>query len=318
MKKVAIAQSIRLIILIELCRSWRSSSATRLDRGPLAALTDRRSDSTSRSCSLRHRGVAGDGVAAACRAAGSSAGCSRARRCFCPASSRCGCPAFLVVPCIDRARRDRRQPLSPGRSARPAPYRRSRRSVAFPIAGDAVGDRGRPGDAALRRQHHPDAARLRARRARSAGMLAYQMNIDPAYVAAHHVVRFVALVVAVPLVARWLASESVGRASAPPLVVMPWLEPSASTPKVGRVATVREWIAGSVPACRSSVRAADSCIRQGGEAVASRRRRRKSRARRATCSTVAGPSSGRSSAFHVSTSASASWRSARRRGTAWR
>jgi membrane AbrB-like protein len=36
-------------------------------------------------------------------------------------------------------------------------------------------------------------------------VLAYQMNIDPAYVAAHHVVRFVALVVAVPLIARWLS-----------------------------------------------------------------------------------------------------------------
>jgi membrane AbrB-like protein len=36
-------------------------------------------------------------------------------------------------------------------------------------------------------------------------VLAYQMNIDPAYVAAHHVVRFVALVVAVPLIARRLA-----------------------------------------------------------------------------------------------------------------
>jgi membrane AbrB-like protein len=36
-------------------------------------------------------------------------------------------------------------------------------------------------------------------------VLAYQMNIDPAYVAAHHVVRFVALVIAVPLLARRLA-----------------------------------------------------------------------------------------------------------------
>ena len=36
-------------------------------------------------------------------------------------------------------------------------------------------------------------------------VLAYQMNIDPAYVAAHHVVRFVALVIAVPIIARWLA-----------------------------------------------------------------------------------------------------------------
>lgn len=35
-------------------------------------------------------------------------------------------------------------------------------------------------------------------------ILAYQMNIDPAYVAAHHVVRFVALVIAVPILARWL------------------------------------------------------------------------------------------------------------------
>jgi membrane AbrB-like protein len=35
-------------------------------------------------------------------------------------------------------------------------------------------------------------------------ILAYQMNIDPAYVAAHHVVRFMAMVAAVPLIARWL------------------------------------------------------------------------------------------------------------------
>ena len=36
-------------------------------------------------------------------------------------------------------------------------------------------------------------------------ILALQMNIDPAYVAAHHVARFGALVIAVPLLARWLA-----------------------------------------------------------------------------------------------------------------
>ena len=35
-------------------------------------------------------------------------------------------------------------------------------------------------------------------------ILAFQMNIDPAYVAAHHVARFIAMVAAVPLVARWL------------------------------------------------------------------------------------------------------------------
>ena len=34
--------------------------------------------------------------------------------------------------------------------------------------------------------------------------LSYSMSIDPAYVAAHHVARFLALVVAVPLLARWL------------------------------------------------------------------------------------------------------------------
>lgn len=39
-------------------------------------------------------------------------------------------------------------------------------------------------------------------------VLAYQMNIDPAYVAAHHVVRFVALVIAVPLIARRLARNT--------------------------------------------------------------------------------------------------------------
>ena len=35
-------------------------------------------------------------------------------------------------------------------------------------------------------------------------VIAFQMNIDPAYVAAHHVARFVALVIAVPILARWL------------------------------------------------------------------------------------------------------------------
>jgi membrane AbrB-like protein len=38
-------------------------------------------------------------------------------------------------------------------------------------------------------------------------ILAFQMDIDPAYVAAHHVVRFVALAAAVPLLARWLAQQ---------------------------------------------------------------------------------------------------------------
>jgi membrane AbrB-like protein len=35
-------------------------------------------------------------------------------------------------------------------------------------------------------------------------ILALQMNIDPAYVAAHHVVRLVALLIAVPIAVRWL------------------------------------------------------------------------------------------------------------------
>jgi membrane AbrB-like protein len=35
-------------------------------------------------------------------------------------------------------------------------------------------------------------------------VVAFQMNIDPAYVAAHHVVRFLALVIAVPVLTRWL------------------------------------------------------------------------------------------------------------------
>jgi len=39
-------------------------------------------------------------------------------------------------------------------------------------------------------------------------IIAFQMNIDPAYVAAHHVARFLALVVVVPLLARWLARDS--------------------------------------------------------------------------------------------------------------
>jgi membrane AbrB-like protein len=39
-------------------------------------------------------------------------------------------------------------------------------------------------------------------------ILAYQMNVDPAYVAAHHVARFIALVAAVPLLARWLDRQT--------------------------------------------------------------------------------------------------------------
>jgi membrane AbrB-like protein len=38
-------------------------------------------------------------------------------------------------------------------------------------------------------------------------VLAFQMNIDPAYVAAHQVMRFMVLVVAVPVLARWLARK---------------------------------------------------------------------------------------------------------------
>lgn len=38
-------------------------------------------------------------------------------------------------------------------------------------------------------------------------VLAFQMNIDPAYVAAHHVARFIGLVIAVPILARWLARQ---------------------------------------------------------------------------------------------------------------
>ena len=35
-------------------------------------------------------------------------------------------------------------------------------------------------------------------------ILAHDMDVDPAYVAAHHLARFLALVAAVPLLARWL------------------------------------------------------------------------------------------------------------------
>jgi membrane AbrB-like protein len=35
-------------------------------------------------------------------------------------------------------------------------------------------------------------------------IVAFQVNVDPAYVAAHHVVRFLALAAAVPILARWL------------------------------------------------------------------------------------------------------------------
>ena len=36
-------------------------------------------------------------------------------------------------------------------------------------------------------------------------VIAYQFDVDPAYVAAHHVVRFLALALSIPLLARWLA-----------------------------------------------------------------------------------------------------------------
>jgi uncharacterized membrane protein AbrB (regulator of aidB expression) len=36
-------------------------------------------------------------------------------------------------------------------------------------------------------------------------ILAYQMNIDPAYVAAHHMARFIVLAAVIPVLARWLA-----------------------------------------------------------------------------------------------------------------
>jgi uncharacterized membrane protein AbrB (regulator of aidB expression) len=36
-------------------------------------------------------------------------------------------------------------------------------------------------------------------------IISFQLNVDPAYVAAHHVARLIALVIAMPLIARWLA-----------------------------------------------------------------------------------------------------------------
>jgi hypothetical protein len=41
-------------------------------------------------------------------------------------------------------------------------------------------------------------------------IIAFQMNIDPAYVAAHHVARFLAMVLLIPFLARWLARPSKG------------------------------------------------------------------------------------------------------------
>jgi membrane AbrB-like protein len=38
-------------------------------------------------------------------------------------------------------------------------------------------------------------------------IIAFQMNIDPAYVAAHHVARFLAMVIAIPFVVRWLTRD---------------------------------------------------------------------------------------------------------------
>jgi membrane AbrB-like protein len=38
-------------------------------------------------------------------------------------------------------------------------------------------------------------------------ILAYAMNIDPAYVAAHHLARFLAMVIAVPVLGRWFAGR---------------------------------------------------------------------------------------------------------------
>lgn len=39
-------------------------------------------------------------------------------------------------------------------------------------------------------------------------IIAFQMNIDPAYVAAHHVARFLALVLVMPFLTRWLARDA--------------------------------------------------------------------------------------------------------------
>ncbi|MDQ0325192.1 membrane AbrB-like protein [Rhodopseudomonas julia] len=50
-------------------------------------------------------------------------------------------------------------------------------------------------------------------------ILAFTMNVDPAYVAAHHVVRFAALALAVPLLARWLMRQE---AHAAPDPEEPW------------------------------------------------------------------------------------------------
>ena len=129
------------------------------------------------------------------------------RRCSSPASSRRACRPSSLVPC----------------------------TIAI---GAITGSRFRPGDHVHPAAHRrPRARRLRHRHASSAPrrpalvtllfgvnfiqtllafapgalealtILAFQMNIDPAYVAAHHVVRFVALVAAVPLVARWLSRK---------------------------------------------------------------------------------------------------------------
>lgn len=38
-------------------------------------------------------------------------------------------------------------------------------------------------------------------------IIAYAVNIDPAYVAAHHIARFLVLIAAVPMLARWLARQ---------------------------------------------------------------------------------------------------------------
>jgi uncharacterized membrane protein AbrB (regulator of aidB expression) len=39
-------------------------------------------------------------------------------------------------------------------------------------------------------------------------IVAFAVDIDPAYVAAHHIARFLVLIAAVPLMARWLARRA--------------------------------------------------------------------------------------------------------------
>jgi membrane AbrB-like protein len=202
MKKVAIAQSIRLIILIETI----PLIAFLVGHSSVPALSSRREATPVDLAILIVAGVAASLIMNRLRLPGGwiIGGLLSTAILVLTGIVDAGLPAFLVVPC----------------------------SIAL---GAIAGSRFRPGDLMLLPRLAGPAlgafaiAVLFSALAASAvtllfgvniiqtllafapgalealTVLAFQMNIDPAYVAAHHVVRFIALVIAVPILARWLA-----------------------------------------------------------------------------------------------------------------